>query len=53
MGITYDALEQALAALSAGDAASPDEATFRRVHEMVDASAHKRALPPIFVRDGD
>jgi NAD+ synthase len=48
MGITYDALERALAALTAGDGRSADESSLRRVREMVDASAHKRALPPIF-----
>lgn len=53
MGISYDTLERALEALADGDGRSVDESSLRRVREMVTTSAHKRALPPIFVRDRD
>lgn len=48
MGITYDTLEKALASLTAGDEQGAEETSLGRVRAMVDASAHKRALPPIF-----
>jgi len=48
MGIAYDTLERALAALITGDGHGADESSLRRVRAMMDASAHKRALPPIF-----
>jgi len=53
MGITYDALERALSALTDGDGRNADEPSLNRVRQMMTASAHKRALPPIFVPERD
>ena len=49
MGLTYDTLERALVALSDGGDHGVDRLTLDKVRRMVDASAHKRALPPMFI----
>jgi NAD+ synthase len=49
MGLTYDALERALVALSGGDQEVHDE-TLSRVRDMMEGSAHKRALAPTFLQ---
>lgn len=48
LGITYTELDAILAALAEGRVPDAPEATVARVRRMVAASAHKRALPPIF-----
>jgi len=50
MGLSYDTLERALVALSSGDEGGVDRPTLLKVRRMVDASAHKRALPPMFIQ---
>jgi NAD+ synthase len=50
MGLTYDALECALATLTSGGAHGVDRPTLDKVRHMMTISAHKRALPPVFVR---
>ena len=47
MGITYDALDAALAAIEADQPENVDPASLARVQRMSATSAHKRALPPI------
>ncbi len=49
MGITYRELDHILAAIEAGDTTGIELASLARVQEMVARSAHKRALPPVFV----
>jgi len=49
MGITYAELDATLAAIERGDTSSCDPATLSKVQAMVERSAHKRALPPIFI----
>jgi NAD+ synthase len=46
MGITYDELDAALAAIETGQTAALDSALLARVEEMMSDSAHKRATPP-------
>jgi NAD+ synthase len=53
LGITYDELDAILDALERGSTPPADEATVTRVEQMIAASAHKRALPPIFPMDRD
>jgi len=48
MGITYAELDATLAAIERGDTSSCDPATLSKVQTMVERSAHKRALPPVF-----
>ncbi|MBC7249527.1 MAG: NAD+ synthase [Anaerolineae bacterium] len=48
MGITYAELDATLAAIERGDTSSCNPATLAKVQAMVERSAHKRALPPIF-----
>jgi NAD+ synthase len=48
LGITYAELDSILAAMAEGRAPDASEAAVSRVQRMVEASAHKRALPPIF-----
>ena len=50
MGLTYDTLERALVSLDTGDDHNVDCPGHEKVRKMVLASAHKRALPPMFVR---
>ncbi len=47
MGITYDELDAALAAIEAGQTQEVDPAVLARVKRMVAASEHKRATPPV------
>jgi NAD+ synthase len=46
MGITYDELDAALAAIETGQTAALDPALLARVEGMMGDSAHKRATPP-------
>jgi NAD+ synthase len=46
MGITYDQLDAMLAAIEAGQTEGVDPALLRRVQQMIENSAHKRAMPP-------
>ncbi len=48
LGITYAELDAILAALAEDRTPNAPEAVVARVRRMVAASAHKRALPPIF-----
>ncbi len=48
MGITYAELDEALAAIEAGNTTAIEPATLAKVQEMMARSAHKRALPPVF-----
>lgn len=50
MGLTYDTLERALISLTIGGDYGIDQATLARVRQMIASSAHKRAMPPVFVR---
>jgi NAD+ synthase len=50
MGLTYDALERALITLTIGGDHGVDRPALDRVRRMVSASAHKRSLPPVYVR---
>ena len=50
MGLTYDTLERALITLTIGGDHGVDQATLDQVRQMMDSSAHKRAMPPVFVR---
>lgn len=49
MGISYEVLDRTLEALETGHTAGIDDATLNKVRRMVDTSAHKRRLAPIFV----
>ncbi|HQI84140.1 MAG TPA: NAD+ synthase [Anaerolineae bacterium] len=48
LGITYAELDAILAAMAEDRAPDAPEAVVARVQRMVAASAHKRALPPVF-----
>lgn len=48
MGITYAALDAILAALAKGREPDADPENVEKIRRMIAASAHKRALPPIF-----
>jgi NAD+ synthase len=48
MGITYEQLDATLAAIESGQLAGADPALLAKVQRMVAASAHKRAVAPIF-----
>jgi NAD+ synthase len=50
MGLTYDTLERALITLTIGGDHGVDQPTLDKVRRMMTTSAHKRALPPVFVR---
>ncbi len=50
MGLTYDNLERALVALTIGSDHGVDRETLAQVRQMMASSAHKRSLPPVFVR---
>ena len=47
MGITYEALDTALAAIEAGETGHLDPAQLVQVQQMIDRSAHKRSMPPV------
>jgi NAD+ synthase len=49
MGLTYDELERALITLTIGGDQGVDQPTLEIVQQMMNGSAHKRALPPVFV----
>jgi len=49
MGITYAELDATLRAIERGDTSSCEPATLAKVQGMIARSAHKRALPPIFM----
>ena len=46
LGITYDQLDAVLAAIDAGQTKDADPALLSRVQQMIENSAHKRAMPP-------
>lgn len=48
MGITYRELDRVLQAIAAGETDRVDPDTLQRVREMIERSAHKRAMPPVF-----
>ncbi len=48
MGVTYDEIEAVLSAMEGGKTECVVPALLQRVQSMVAASAHKRALPPVF-----
>jgi len=52
MGLTYDELDAALAAIASGQTEGVDPGLLDRVQRMVNGSAHKRAMPPICVVQG-
>jgi NAD+ synthase len=47
MGITYEALDTALAAIESGDTRHLDPVQLAQVQQMIDSSAHKRSMPPV------
>lgn len=47
MGITYEELDAALAAIEAGQTEGVDPALLEKVQGMIAASEHKRAAPPV------
>jgi len=49
MGITYAELDATLQAIERGDTSSCEPTTLAKVQGMIARSAHKRALPPIFM----
>jgi NAD+ synthase len=52
MGITYLELDQVLASIEQGDTSDVEPTTLEKVQSMITRSAHKRALPPVFVPQG-
>lgn len=50
MGISYRRLDQVLAAIESGETSHIARSELRKVKTMMAASAHKRAMPPIFER---
>ncbi len=48
MGITYRELDRVLQAIAAGNTEGIDPAIVEKVRGMIERSAHKRAMPPIF-----
>ncbi len=53
MGITYDDLDQRLAAIEARETSNLDPTLFNKVQHMITTSAHKRAMPPTCPLDRD
>jgi NAD+ synthase len=53
MGVAYDTLERALISIASGDNQGTDPKVLAKTRRMVTGSAHKRALPPVFVRETD
>ena len=47
MGITYEALDIALAAIESGETMHLDPAQLAQVQQMIGRSAHKRSMPPV------
>jgi NAD+ synthase len=52
MGLTYNTLERALITLTIGRDHGVDQSILDKVRQMMAGTAHKRALPPVFVRGG-
>jgi NAD+ synthase len=50
MGLTYSELERALVTLTIGGDHGVDQSTLDKVRKMMTKSAHKRSLPPVYVR---
>lgn len=50
MGLTYNTLERALITLTIGGDHGVDQPTLDKVRRMMHSSAHKRALPPMFIK---
>ena len=50
LGLTYDTLERALITLTSGGDHDVDHPTLTQVRAMMTTSAHKRTLPPMFIR---
>ena len=46
LGISYDELDEALAAIEAGQTRRVEPAILSRVQQLIASSAHKRAMPP-------
>jgi NAD+ synthase len=51
MGLTYEVLDRTLAAIDSGQTDDIDAETLERVQGMVNATAHKRQLAPMFALD--
>jgi len=51
IGLTYDQLDAALAAIESGDTGDIDEAVIERVQQMIRSSEHKRQPVPEMMRD--
>ena len=49
MGLTYEDLDAALAAIASGQTENVDSGLLERVQRMVNSSAHKRAVPPVCI----
>jgi NAD+ synthase len=49
MGITYSEIDEALCALETGEIHAVSLVALEKVKNMVNGSAHKRAMPPIFL----
>ena len=49
LGITYEQLDQTLAALESGDTEDIDPNLLRRVERLIAVSEHKRHLAPVFI----
>jgi NAD+ synthase len=52
MGLSYSTLERALITLTIGGDHGVEQTTLDKVRQMMTASAHKRTLPPVYVRGG-
>jgi NAD+ synthase len=48
MGLTYEDLDAALAAIDSGNTTDISPDILQRVEQMISASAHKRTLAPVF-----
>lgn len=48
MGVSYEQLDAALAAIEAGQTEAIEPALLHRVQRMTSSTDHKRALPPVF-----
>jgi len=50
LGISYEELDDVLAAIASGETADIARRTLKKVEKMIATSAHKRTVPPIFER---
>jgi NAD+ synthase len=48
MGVTYSELDATLAAIESGHTKDIDPALLSKIRQMMAASAHKRAMPPVY-----